>query len=100
MNSLVMSGRLIDDARTSAGATPLTRLTFEVDGGELPLRFLVLCYGTQSNRAAELKGNDVVLVSGRMVASARNKTMAVIANGVEFLYENGEQDGKSTSKVK
>ena len=89
MNTLTMVATIIGAPQTSqTGEKALrARFTVETSGGELPLRFVILAYGNQAKTVSELRAGDEILVSGRMVVSAGTRTMAVIANSVEFLFE-------------
>ena len=97
MNNLTMMATIIGTPETSQTNEKALRARFTVqtDGGQLPLRFLILAYGNQAQTVSELRDGDEVMVSGRMVVNAGTKTMAVIANSVEFLFEGEQANGES-----
>jgi len=102
VNNLTMTATILGKPQTSQTHEKAlrARFTVESDGGELPLRFLILAYGHQAQTASELQDGDEVMVSGRMVVNAGTRTMAIICNALEFLFEgeqaNGAEQNSST----
>jgi hypothetical protein len=100
MNNLTMTATILGKPQTSQTHEKALRARFSVqsDGGELPLRFLILAYGHQAQTASELQDGDEVMVSGRMVVNEGTRTMAVICNALEFLFEGEQANGTSAEQ--
>jgi hypothetical protein len=100
MNSLILNGNVLGNPKitqTKDGATK-TILTVETDGKDLPLRFTVLAFGGVAEKASRLVDRDEILLSGRMVASAPTKTMAIVANSLEFLFDEAQNETTAGGK--
>ena len=100
MNVVMMTGEVVSapNAKAASDGTPKTSFGIEVDGGRLPLRFSVLCFGGAANIAARLVEGDYVALSGRLSAHAVSRTITLIANNIEKLTEeNQNEDSNQTS---
>jgi hypothetical protein len=100
MNNITMTATIVGTPQTSTTHERAlrARFTVETSGGELPLRFIILSYGNQAKAASALQDGDEVLVTGRMVASAATKSIAVICNALEFLFEGEQANGTSAEQ--
>ena len=96
MNSLILNGVVVGDPKATTTKEGAAKCVFvvETDGKDLPLRFTVIAFGNPAEMASKFLDGDEVLIAGRMVASAFNKTMAIVANAVELLYESEGTAGK------
>ena len=100
MNSIILSGVVASHPKTSETKDGALKTTFTIstDGRDLPLHFTVLSFGNRAGTASKLVQGDEVLLSGRLVASAPTRTMSIVANSIEFLFENGEQNDNESTK--
>jgi len=96
MNSLILNGVVVGDPKATQTKEGAAKCVFVVgtDGKDLPLRVTVIAFGGPAEAAASLLDGDEILLAGRMVASAFNKTMAIVANAVEVLEEQPMAGGK------
>src|SRR5712692_4121728 len=92
MNSLILNGVMVGDPKATTTKEGAAKCVFvvETDGKDLPLRFTVIAFGGPAEAASKLLDGDEILIAGRMVASAFNKTMAIVANAVELLFDESE----------
>lgn len=100
MNALILNGVVVNHPKTSETKDGALKTTFTIstDGRDLPLHFSVLSFGNAASTASKLIQGDEVLVSGRLVASLITKTMSIVANSIEILFENGEQNDNESTK--
>jgi Single-strand binding protein family len=94
MNVVMLTGEVVSAPKVSAATdgTPKTSFTIEVDGGTLPLRFAILCFGGTANTAAQLVEGDCIALSGKMTAHAFTRSMNVVANQIEILTETEQEN--------
>jgi hypothetical protein len=99
MNVITMSARAVGSPKQSATQSGTTKTLFvvETDGGELPLRFSCVAFGSCAEKAASLAEGDEVFLTDRMTASAFGRSMTLVVNGMEIL--NGENDGRQRSET-
>jgi single-stranded DNA-binding protein len=101
MNSVILNGNVIGTPKVTQTKDGQTKanLTVRTDGRDMPLNFSVIAFGRPADTASHLIEGDEVLISGRMVASAVTKTMAITANAIEFLFDEPEtSETPSTEK--
>jgi hypothetical protein len=88
MVSICVSGVLISEVHTSTNSTHVERAQFTVladDPGSLPLRFEVVAFGVQAERAATfLKTGTRVNLFGRMSAGGDSKRVTVGMSAFEI----------------
>lgn len=101
MNILTLNGFALSNAvaRENGRGTLKTNFTVETDGGELPLRFNCIAFGTSAERAAKIIEGDEVILSGRLNANAATKKMTVVVNSIEILTEDSEENPNDGEKV-
>ncbi len=87
MNVLTLTGRAVGSPKDSATQTGTAKTMFvlETDGGELPLRFACIAFGACAERASQIVDGDEILLTGRMAASAFNRSMTVVVSSMEIL---------------
>jgi single-stranded DNA-binding protein len=92
MNVLTLNGFALSNAATRQNERGTLKTVFnvETDGGELPLHFSCIAFGTSAERAAKIVEGDEVLLSGRLNANAATKKMTVVVNTVEIMTEDSE----------
>jgi len=100
MNSVILNGVVSSHPKTSETKDGALKTTFTIstDGRDLPLHFTVLSFGNPASTASKLIEGDEILVSGRLVASSITKTMSIVANSIEILFENGEENDNESTK--
>jgi len=89
MNTVTMNGRMVGppkEGSTQTG-TPKAIFLIETDGGELPLRFSCICFGSNADLAGKLAEGDELLLAGKMTASAHTayRAMTVVVTNLEIL---------------
>jgi hypothetical protein len=87
-----MQGVLVGAPKSSETNTGTlkTIFTLSTDGRDLPLYFHVVSFGLPAAAAAKLVDGDAILLSGRMVASTATKTLSIVANSIENLFDSEE----------
>jgi single-stranded DNA-binding protein len=87
MNILTMSARAMSypNTRETENGTMKSTFTVETAGGELPLRFNCLAFGTTSDVASKIVEGDLLLLTGRLTTSALTRSMTVVVTRIEVL---------------
>jgi hypothetical protein len=89
MVSIMLTGVVLSEVRTSTSSSGVERAQFQVESNEsgtLPLRFEIIAFGTQAERAATfLKSGTRVNLFGRMSAFGDSKRVTVALSAFETL---------------
>jgi hypothetical protein len=91
MNVFTFTGHAIGNPQTGRTQADKTKTMFIVEAdpnaGDLPLRFSCVAFGGIAEQAAEITDRDRLLLTGKMIGNAYNKSMNVIVSSLEFLGE-------------